>query len=81
MRKKTFILKVHSFVGMPRVKNKKLVKKALAAAKELEKIPFPTAEEIASVYKEGIEEAGRLQKLLKPSWFVRDVDVKKKKRK
>jgi hypothetical protein len=49
-------------------------KKAISAAKELEKIPEPTKKEIAEIYKEGMEEAQRLQKLLKPEWFVEDTD-------
>lgn len=73
---------------MPRVKIKKdhrhvieknLVKKTLAAAKELEKIPEPTEKEIVSIYKDALEEARRLQKLLKPEWFVKDVDKPGKK--
>lgn len=63
---------------MPKNSNKKkddkLVKKALAAAKELEKIPAPSDKEIVGLYKEGIEEARKLQKLLKPEWFVDDTD-------
>ncbi|MEM4253795.1 MAG: hypothetical protein QXR48_00185 [Candidatus Woesearchaeota archaeon] len=55
-------------------KNCKIEKKALAAAKELEKIPEPSREEISKIYREGIEEARRLQKLLKPEWFVKDID-------
>jgi len=54
-------------------------KKALAAAKELEKIPEPSKEEITKIYKEGMEEVPRLQKLLKPEWFVEDVDKQGKK--
>jgi hypothetical protein len=49
-------------------------KKALAAAKELEKIPMPTEKDIVKIYKQGMEEAQRLQKLLKPEWFVKDED-------
>ncbi len=54
-------------------------KKALAAAKELEKIPEPSKEEIVEIYKEGIHGAERLQKLLKPEWFVKDIDKPGKK--
>ncbi len=56
-------------------------KKALAAAKELEKIPEPSKEEITKIYKEGIKEVQRLQKLLKPEWFVKDIDKPAKKTK
>lgn len=52
----------------------KIEKKALLAAKELEKIPEPSKEEITRIYREGIEEAHRLQRLLKPEWFVKDID-------
>ena len=56
---------------------KKEVRKAMEKAKELERIPVPTKEEIVAIYKEGLEEAEKLRKLLKPQWFVRDEDVKK----
>ncbi len=49
-------------------------KKALSRAKALEKIPEPSKEDIVRLYKEGLREAERLQKLLKPEWFVKDVD-------
>jgi hypothetical protein len=60
--------------GQKRVASKDISKRALAAAKELEKIPMPTREEIVKYYKEGLEEAKRLQRLLKPAWFVDDTD-------
>ena len=53
---------------------KDLVKKALAAAKELEKLPQPTEKQIVALYKQGLQEAERLNKLLKPEWFVGDKD-------
>ncbi|MEM4239622.1 MAG: hypothetical protein QXM31_00335 [Candidatus Woesearchaeota archaeon] len=56
-------------------------KRALAAAKKLEKIPEPTKEEIAGIYKETVEEARRLNKILKPEWFVKDIDKPAKKAK
>ncbi len=59
---------------------KKEVRKALVKAKELEKIPTPTKEEIIGIYKEGMGEAEKLRKLLKPEWFVKDEDAKKCKR-
>jgi len=64
---------------MPNKKKDKLVKKALAAAKELEKIPEPTEKDIVKIYKAGLEEARKLQKLLKPEWFVEDTDKQGKK--
>jgi len=60
--------------GQKRAASKDISKKALAAAKELEKIPMPSREEIVKYYKEGLEEAKRLQRLLKPVWFVDDTD-------
>lgn len=51
---------------------KKAVKEALKKAKELEKKPVPTKEQILAVYKEGITNAQKLGKLLKPAWFVSD---------
>ena len=57
---------------------KKDVRKAMEKAKELEKIPVPTKEEIVAIYKDGLEEAEKLRKMLKPQWFIRDTDVKKR---
>ena len=51
---------------------KKTVKEALKKAKELEKKPVPTKQEIISIYKDGITQAQKLGKLLKPAWFVSD---------
>ncbi len=56
---------------------KKEVRQAMEKAKELEKVPIPTKEEIVAIYKEGLEEAEKLRKLLKPSWFVGDKHRKK----
>lgn len=56
-----------------------ITKKALAGARELEKIPMPSKEDVVKVYKEALEEAKRLQKLLKPEWFVKDIDRKGRK--
>jgi hypothetical protein len=57
---------------------KKDVRKAMEKAKELEKIPVPSKEEIVAIYKEGLEEAEKLRKLLKPQWFVHDEKLNKK---
>jgi hypothetical protein len=59
---------------------KKDVRKAMEKAKELEKLPAPTKEEIVAIYKEGIAEAEKLRKMLKPQWFVGDVHKKRKKK-
>lgn len=56
---------------------KKEVRKAMEKAKELEKVPVPTKEEITATYKEGMEEAEKLRKLLKPQWFVKEQHKKK----
>jgi hypothetical protein len=56
---------------------KKEVRKAMEKAKQLEKIPVPTKQEIVSIYKAGLEEAEKLRKLLKPAWFMHDTDTKK----
>ena len=56
---------------------KKEVQKALAKAHEIEKIPVPTRKEIVAIYKEGMEEAEKLRKLLKPEWFIKDTDAKR----
>ncbi|MBS3147626.1 hypothetical protein J4219_01955 [Candidatus Woesearchaeota archaeon] len=52
---------------------KKEILKALARAKELERLPDPTNEEIAAIYKDAMEKAGELNKLLEPCWFINDV--------
>ncbi len=57
---------------------KKEVQKALAKAHEIEKVPVPTRQEIVKIYKEGMEEAEKLRKLLKPEWFIKDTDAKKR---
>ena len=57
---------------------KKEVRKAMEKARELEKIPVPTKEEIVAIYKDGLEEAEKLRKLLKPQWFVKDEHKKKR---
>ena len=57
---------------------KKEVRKAMEKAKELEKIPVPTKEEITAIYKEGLQESEKLRKLLKPQWFVGDNRKKKR---
>ncbi len=51
---------------------KKEVRKAMEKAKELEKTPLPTREEIVKTYKDGLKEAEKLRKLLKPQWFVKE---------
>lgn len=56
---------------------KKDVRVAMEKAKEIEKQPIPTREEIVKVYKEGMEEAEKLKKLLKPQWFIADTHGKK----
>jgi hypothetical protein len=53
---------------------KGLAKKALAAAKELEHVHEPSRAEITHIYKEGLQHARELQKLLKRAWFVKDTD-------
>ncbi len=62
-------------------KNCAIEKKALKAAKKLEKIPEPTNRDIEKILKESIAEARQLQKLLKPEWFVKDTDKPSKKQK
>ena len=57
---------------------KKEVRKAMERAKELEKIPVPTKEEITAIYKDGLEQAEKLRKLLKPQWFIHDEKLDKK---
>jgi hypothetical protein len=62
-------------------KNCAIEKKALKAAKKLERIPEPTDKDIEKILRESMAEAQRLQKLLKPEWFVKDTDKPSKKKK
>jgi hypothetical protein len=64
-----------------KLKKDRVVRKALAEAKKLEAEPVPTKEELAKFYKEGMQEAETLRKLLEPSWFIKDIHVEKKKKK
>lgn len=64
---------------MPK-KSDTLVKEALKAAKALEKIPLPSDKELLAMAKEGLAHAQQLQKMLKPEWFVKDVDASSKKK-
>ncbi len=68
---------------MGKYTEKKEVKKALKKAKELEKEHILTPKEEVGVQREAISLSEKLQKLLKPAWFVKDVHkrkaVKKKK--
>ena len=57
---------------------KKDVRKAMEKAKQLEKVPVPTKQEIVSIYKDGLEEAEKLRKMLKPAWFIDDKRAKKR---
>ncbi len=58
---------------------KKKIKKALRKSKKLEKIPKPTKNKIQSVYDDGLKQAQKLRKLLKPTWFVKETRRQKKK--
>ncbi len=60
---------------------KKKVKQAMKAAKKLEKIPVPSDKELLKIYKDAKSSVQRLNKLLKPQWFVKDKDKPKKKKK
>jgi hypothetical protein len=53
--------------------------RARAEAKRLEEQPEP-ATDVVKVYKDGLAEAERLKKLLKPEWFVRDEDAPARKK-
>jgi hypothetical protein len=58
-----------------------IARKALAAAKKLEKIPLPSAGEIRKEHSKDSAEIRQLQRLLKPEWFVKDIDRPRKRRK
>ena len=57
----------------------KRVEKALALAKRLEKLAPHGKKTISREHREALEAAARLQKLLKPSWYLgKDIHRKKK---
>ncbi len=60
---------------------KKKVVKAMKAAKKLEKIPMPKDKDLLKVYKDTKQSIQRLNKLLKPQWYLDDTTNKKKIRK
>ena len=55
-------------------KSRRIVRQALAAAKELKKIPLPSDRELAALHKEGLHHVKELQKLLRSAWFIEDTD-------
>lgn len=69
------------FFVMLRKPLKKTTEKAMKLAKKLEAKTVPSRKEIAQVYKKGMAEAKKLQQLLEPSWFVKDVHKKKSRKK
>ena len=52
-----------------------VVEEAIKKAKEVEKIPLPSDEEIVEIYKDGITQGEKLKKLLKTDWYLKDKDV------
>ena len=60
---------------------KKKVVKAMKAAKKLEKIPVPKDKELLKVYKDTKQSIQRLNKLLKPQWYLDDTTKRSSKRK
>ncbi|MDO8661029.1 MAG: hypothetical protein Q7K43_04010 [Candidatus Woesearchaeota archaeon] len=63
---------------MPSIFTRKDVQKALADAKRLIAEPEPPKGQAELVYQDGIAQAEKLKHLLKPSWFIRDIDAEKK---
>ena len=62
---------------MGKYTEKKEVKAALKKAKELEKERILTPKEEVGIQREAVSLSEKLQKLLKPAWFVKDVHKKK----
>ncbi len=62
-------------------KLKKNVKNALKQAKKLEKEPSMTTKQVVQLYKKGFEQAEKLKKLLKKSWFLKDIRPRSKAKK
>ena len=61
---------------MGSILDKPNVKKSLEKARELEQQQLPPEEEIVTMYKKDLEQAVKLQKLLKPAWWISDTDEK-----
>lgn len=59
----------------------KKVKDAMKRAKKLEKIPKPKDKEILKIYKDAKTSIQRLNKLLKPQWYLGTTTPKSSKRK
>ena len=59
----------------------KKIKEAMEQAKKLEKIPVPKDEDIVGIYKDAKESIQRLQKMLKPQWFIENTTDKLSKKK
>ncbi|MBD3304243.1 hypothetical protein GF343_03790 [Candidatus Woesearchaeota archaeon] len=62
---------------MGKYTEKKKVKEALKKAKELEKEHIMTPKQELGVQKEAATLSEKLQNLLKPAWFIKDVHKKK----
>ncbi|MBI4016304.1 MAG: hypothetical protein HY363_01260 [Candidatus Aenigmarchaeota archaeon] len=58
--------------------DRKELKEALRKAKELEKEPITSNEELVKLYQENMERSEELKKLLKKEWFVHDTDIQSK---
>ncbi|GEM_PF-3334728 len=63
---------------MSSIFTRKDVQKALAEARRLAAEPEPPKGQAEQVYQDGIAQAEKLKHLLKPSWFIRDIDAEKK---
>jgi hypothetical protein len=55
-------------------KNCAVEKNALKSARALEKIPELTETDVKKIYNAALEESRRLEGLLRPEWFVKDID-------
>ena len=63
-------------------KKRNIVAEALARAKRLESLAPHSKKKILKEYRESLEAAAKLQKLLKPAWYLgKDVHRAKKRKK
>ena len=53
---------------------------AMRKARKVEKHELLTRKESVEVFKDGIRLGEKLKRLLRPSWFVKDLDEKRRKK-
>ena len=54
-------------------------KKALAQAKDVEQHKLLPPKKVVELYEDGFKTLEKAKKALKPEWFIKDIDKKRKK--